>query len=427
MLLLSLFAFVWSTPLSFPIFLLFLSFFIYPLMSISQPLSQGLLMIDDVSLLMRFMTLIVILISYLWVSYSKEVFYSLFFITLFCILVFSSYNIFILYFSYEASLIPILYIILKWGSYPERSVSSIILLLYTAIFSIPFVYFLFSVFSSHGSFDLSLLILMLVSTFDTNLLLVAVLFFTFSVKLPIYGLHFWLPMAHVEAPTFGSIILAGVLLKLGGLGLIRFSPFLVYSSILSYVTSYLFIRLILTGLICSFQSDFKRLIAYSSVNHMIAVPLIVLRDNSLTLLSSLFLMLFHGLSSPALFMLVGLTYQLYSTRQLTLMRGLLLVRPLLSFTIFSSFLFTLRAPPFPSFVSEVLFFAVSSDLTCFSFLFFLVFAFFSLVYNVNWFSSVVFGPSSTYNSSFHTTFVQFFTLFFIIFIAFFFMSLFILL
>lgn len=167
------------------------------------------------------------------------------------------------------------------------------------------------------------------------------------------------------------------------MGLIRFSPFLVYSPILSYVSAYLFIRLILTGFICSFQADFKRLIAYSRVNHMMAVPLLVLRDNSFALLGALFLMLFHGLSSPSLFMLVGLTYQLYSTRQLTLMRGLLLVSPLLSFIMFSSFLFTLRAPPFPSFVSEVLFFTVSSDLTCYSFIFFLVFAFFSLVYNVN--------------------------------------------
>lgn len=190
-------------------------------------------------------------------------------------------------------------------------------------------------------------------------------------------------MAHVEAPTFGSIILAGVLLKLGGLGLIRFSPFMVFSPLLSYVTSYLFVRLILTGLICSFQADFKRLIAYSSVNHMIAVPLLILSDNSLALFGTLFLMLFHGLSSPALFMLVGLTYQLYSTRQLSLMRGLLLVSPILSFIMFLAFLFTLRAPPFPSFITEVIFFAVSSDLSSYSFLFFLVFAFFSLVYNVN--------------------------------------------
>lgn len=190
-------------------------------------------------------------------------------------------------------------------------------------------------------------------------------------------------MAHVEAPTFGSMILAGVLLKLGGLGLIRFSPFMVFSPILSYITSYLFVSLILTGLICSFQADFKRLIAYSRVNHMIAVPLLVLRDNSLALFGSLFLMLFHGLSSPRLFILVGLTYQLYSTRQLRLMRGLLLVSPLLSLVMFISFLFTLSAPPFPSFVTEVMFFAVSSDLTSYSFLFFLVFAFFSLVYNVN--------------------------------------------
>jgi NADH:ubiquinone oxidoreductase subunit 4 (subunit M) len=231
-------------------------------------------------------------------------------------------------------------------------------------------------------------------------------------------------MAHVEAPTFGSMILAGVLLKLGGLGLIRFSPFIVFSPILSYITSYLFIRLILTGLICSFQSDFKRLIAYSRVNHIIAVPLLVLSDNSLALFRALFLMLFHGLSSPSLFILVGITYQLYSSRQLSLMRGLLLVRPLLSFIMFCSFLFTLRAPPFPSFVTEVLFFAVSSDITCYAPLFFLFFALFSLVYNVNWFSSIVFGPASTYNTTFFSTYIQYATLFFIVIVSFIFLLLF---
>lgn len=221
------------------------------------------------------------------------------------------------------------------------------------------------------------------------------------------------------------MILAGVLLKLGGLGLIRFSSFIVFSPILSFITSYLFVSLILTGLICSFQADFKRLIAYSRVNHIMAVPLLVLSDNSFALFRALFLMLFHGLSSPRLFMLVGLTYQLYSTRQLRLMRGLLLVSPLLSFMMFVSFLFTLRAPPFPSFITEVMFFVVSSDLTVYSFIFFLVFAFFSLVYNVNWFSSIVFGPASRYNFSYFTSYLQFSSLFFIVAVSFMFILLFV--
>lgn len=109
----SLFTLVNSSPLSFPLLLLFVSLFIVPSTSMIQPITVGVMVFDDVRILMRLMTLIVILISYFWVGFSKEVYFSLFFITLFCLAVFSSYRVFLLYLSYEASLIPILYIILK--------------------------------------------------------------------------------------------------------------------------------------------------------------------------------------------------------------------------------------------------------------------------------------------------------------------------
>lgn len=152
-------------------------------------------------------------------------------------------------------------------------------------------------------------------------------------------------MAHVEAPTYGSIILAGVLLKLGGLGLIRFRSLVNFSQLDYYLLSYLLIFIVFSTLICCFQSDFKRLVAYSSVSHMMALPFLLLVNSKFSFSTVTLLMFFHGLSSPLLFMLVGVIYSIYSTRQLALVRGLALISPLLSFILVLAFFLLCQHPP----------------------------------------------------------------------------------
>ena len=300
-------------------------------------------MLDEISILICFIGTFVILVS--WFFSSRATFF-LILMLIPCILVFSSRRFFILYLFYELSLVPILYIILKWGSYPERSISAVILLIYTAIFTLPFLGCLFRLYFISGSFSI-----FYVSSIRFSWLFTFVVFTAFAVKLPVYGLHFWLPIAHVEAPTFGSIILAGALLKLGGVGIIRFLPFLDIGALRIVCTSYLLIFLSLRSLICCFQSDFKRLVAYSSISHIICIPLLCLRGVRVSTKAIIIIIFFHGLSSPIMFILVGISYFFFGTRQLALTRGLILFSPLLSLIFILSFFFHSFCPPLPFFCS----------------------------------------------------------------------------
>ena len=347
-------------------------------------------LIDETRLFLSLIRFFVILISYLLSPFSsKSLNLCFLLITLFSLIVFIRSNIFHIYLFYEASLLPIIYIIIKWGSYPERSLRALILLIYTALFRFPFIIFMFRSFNTLIRLDI--LSLSFLNQDITNLFSLLI-FFAFSVKLPIYGLHFWLPIAHVEAPTFGSIILAGILLKLGGLGLIRLS-LLRNISFLYNLSSYLLIFLPIRTLICCIQSDFKRIIAYSSVSHMIAVPILFLLRNSLRNKALLIVIFFHGLSSPLLFILVGLVYSQYGTRQLSSLRGLVTLNPLLTLIAIIMFFITMSAPPFPSFIGEVLFFVSSYELTPFVVPSLILFAFLSIVYNLHWLSSIFFSSN----------------------------------
>lgn len=367
--------------------------------------------LDEITLFIVYMLVFVLFVSYIYsLSFRSYFTLNLLFISmlLFCYGVFSTTNLFLLYLFYESSLIPILYIILKWGSYPERSVRAVILLVYTSIFTFPFMVVLFSFYTLNGSFYLTSSSLLILDQLDSISSLI--IFITFAVKLPVYGLHFWLPIAHVEAPTFGSMILAGVLLKLGGVGLLRCIGFIDIIFLYTYFSSYLLVFILYVTVVCMFQSDLKRLVAYSSVSHMMAIPILLLANNIMSVKSLVMVMLFHGLSSPILFMLVGVLYSIFSRRQLIVIRGLMLISPLLAFMIVLAFFFTLSAPPFPSFIAEVYFFISSYGLTSYIVYIFILFSFISLVYNLNWLSAMVFSTSSPSNIRVTFTYIRFFPL-----------------
>jgi len=155
------------------------------------------------------------------------------------------------------------------------------------------------------------------------------------------------------------MILAGVLLKLGGVGLIRFMSIINILLLKSMFLGYFLVFLCYVTIVCCFQSDFKRLVAYSSVSHIITIPIMLFSSRVLSVKGIVSIMFLHGISSPLLFSLVGIIYSITSTRQHILVRGLLCSNPLLSFFMVLSFFFSLSAPPYPSFIAEV-FFSVSS-------------------------------------------------------------------
>jgi NADH:ubiquinone oxidoreductase subunit 4 (subunit M) len=219
-------------------------------------------------------------------------------------------------------------------------------------------------------------------------------FLCFAVKLPIYGLHYWLPIAHVEAPTFGSVILARILLKLGGVGLYRVACLIDLSFMKSFCLSYFILFTVFRAVVCCFQSDFKRLIAYSSVSHIMVIPFLILSNNLLSTQSLIMIMLFHGISSTLIFIRVGLLYFIFSSRQLIAIRGLVLLSPILRLFLVLTFFYTLSAPPFPSYVAEVYFLFSSYILSSFIVYVFIPFVFIGLLYNLNWLRRILFRVPS---------------------------------
>jgi NADH:ubiquinone oxidoreductase subunit 4 (subunit M) len=170
---------------------------------------------------------------------------------------------------------------------------------------------------------------------------------------------------------------------LGGVGLYRLILLIDIIFIKSFMLRYFILFTIFRTVVCCFQSDFKRLIAYSSVAHIIVIPFLIIRNNFLSFQSLIIIILFHGLSSTLIFIRVGILYNIYSSRQLILIRGLILISPIIRLFIVLTFFYTLSAPPFPSFIAEIYFIISSYILSDYLVYIFIPFVLLGLVYNIN--------------------------------------------
>lgn len=280
----------------------------------------------------------------------------LFFIEFLLINFFSVTDLVFFYICFEGILLPLFVVIGNFGSRQRRIHASFQLFFYTLIGSFFMLFNIIYIWLKNGSTDFGIL---LESLFPYNFQLLLWLFFfiSLSVKVPLFPFHIWLPEAHVEAPTVGSVLLAGVLLKMGTYGLLRFViplfPFANwYFGTLVQILS--FLAIIYISIITLCQIDLKKLIAYSSVAHMGYVIISLFTFNEEGLFSSIFLMLNHGIVSSLLFFIIGVLYDRYKTRLIFYFQALARYMPIFSLIVFIAMIANIGFPGTSSFIAEFL-------------------------------------------------------------------------
>ena len=322
--------------------------------------------VDGISALLVLLTtlLSVVSIFYSWAPIQmrvKEYYAAMLLLMTGMLGVFVALDLFLFYVFWEVSLFPMYLIIGIWGG-PRRVYATVKFVLYTLVGSLLMLVAILAVAIAHASggndFTFSYEALRGFAYADSLQTLAFVAFFlAFAIKVPMWPFHTWLPDAHVEAPTAGSIILAGVLLKLGGYGFLRFSLPLLPDAAVSFapiVIGLALIAIVYGALVAMVQPDLKKLVAYSSVSHMGFVMLGAFVFNEQGLQGAVFQMISHGITTGALFLLVGIIYEQTHDRQIAHMGGLNARTPRYA-AVFGLFTFaSIGLPGLSGFVGEFL-------------------------------------------------------------------------
>nr|AWH61899.1 NADH dehydrogenase subunit 4 [Aphrophora maritima] len=305
------------------------------------------------------------------------------FLMMFLFMSFSVMNFFLFYFFFESTLIPTLILIFGWGYQPERLFSGYYMLFYTLIASLPLFLSIFYMYKLNGS---SMFMIKFCNNYSFYIYLGLIM--AFLVKLPMFMFHFWLPKAHVEAPISGSMILAGILLKLGGYGLLRVMEIIPNYFILY---NYVWVVICLYGglcisMICLLQSDVKSLIAYSSVAHMSLVIMGLMTMFSWGCAGSYLLMLGHGLCSSGLFCLSNIMYERLMSRSFFVSKGMMSFMPSMSLMWFLFCSSNMSSPPSINLLGEIMIINSLMTWCSFTMLFLMMMSFLSACYSFYLFS-----------------------------------------
>lgn len=317
--------------------------------------------VDGVSLLFLLLTafLIPLCVLYSWnqfIYFFKELMLLLFLIEFFLFNFFFVTDLFFFFVFFESILFPMFILIGNYGSRQRKIHASFQFFLFTTVGSFLMLVAIFLVFLHEGSTDFHILYYSAFS-YELQLVLWLCFFISLAVKVPLFPVHIWLPEAHVEAPTIGSVILAGVLLKMGTYGMLRFlAPLFSFGNFffnpLVFILSFMSIYYV--SLITFCQIDLKKLIAYSSVAHMGYVTLGLFTYSFTGLQGSIFLMLSHGVVSSLLFFLIGMLYDRYKTRLIFFYKSIYSYMPIFTLFLFFATLANVGFPGTVGFVGEFL-------------------------------------------------------------------------
>jgi proton-translocating NADH-quinone oxidoreductase chain M len=315
--------------------------------------------LDGISIFFFFLSSLLIFLCILFIwndALFKQYSINLLLIELFLLVIFSVLDLFIFYIFFEAILIPMYLMIGIWGS-RERKIRAVYLFFfYTLCGSIMMLIGILYIYSVTGTLNLEYL-LSWNFTFSEQVFLWLAFFLSFSSKIPMFPFHIWLPEAHVEAPTVGSVLLAGILLKLGVYGFLRFSLTLfpeasLFFSPLVYLLS--IIGVIYASMSAIRQTDLKRIIAYSSIAHMNLVTLGIFSFNIIGFEGAIIQSISHGFVSGGMFLLVGILYDRYHSRFLYYYGGLVHMMPVYSIFLLIFTMANIALPGTSSFVGEFL-------------------------------------------------------------------------
>nr|UFZ12847.1 NADH dehydrogenase subunit 4 [Chloronia mexicana] len=314
-------------------------------------------------------------------NYSKKLFMlNLIILMIMLLCSFSVTNLFMFYLFFESSLVPVLFLVLGWGYQPERMQAGMYLLFYTLFASLPMLISIFYIYMNNG-----MLSFLFMNFYDyNNLLFYLSMIFVFLVKMPMFLVHLWLPKAHVEAPISGSMILAGIMLKLGGYGLMRV---MMMMSSISLLWNIIWVSISLIGgfmvsLICIRQVDMKSMIAYSSVAHMGIALAGMMTMTMWGWSGSYSMMLAHGLCSSGLFCLANISYERSGSRSMIINKGMMNLMPSMCLWWFLLISSNMAAPPSLNLLGEISLLNSIVGWCGLSMLMLMLMSFFSAVYSL---------------------------------------------